>query len=111
MGRWGLNRALLVPGAMVRYWTGHSSRHTLPSLAAALEVGKEKRDFLGRWAYSQHGSQDYVLTARQVVHGVQNHVCRALLEGSAAGGHVEEETLHDLESFARAHDMVFQRTW
>ena len=102
-GRWGLNRALLIPGAMVRYWTGHSSRHTLPSLAAALEVGKEKRDFLGRWAYSQHGSQDYVLTARQVVHGVQNHVCRALLEGSAAGGYVEEETLHDLESFARAH--------
>eukprot|EP00439_Symbiodinium_sp_Y106_P049919 s4618_g6.t1 len=84
-GRWGLSRALLIPGPMVRYWTGHSGRHTLPSLAAALEVGKEKRDFLGRWAYSQHGSQDYVLTARQVVHGVQNHVCRTLLEGSAAG--------------------------
>ena len=90
----------------MRYWTGHSSRHTLPSLAAALEVGKEKRDFLGRWAYSQHGSQDYVLTARQVVHGVQNHVCRTLLEGSAAGGYVEEETLHDFESFARAHGVL-----
>ena len=42
-GRWGLSRALLIPGPMVRYWTGHSCRHTLPSLAAALEVGKEKR--------------------------------------------------------------------
>ena len=105
-GRWGLSRALLIPGPMVRYWTGHSSRHTLPSLAAALEVGKEMRDFLGRWAYSQHGSQDYVLTARQVVHGVQNHVCRTLLEGSAAGGYVEEETLHDLETFARTHGVA-----
>lgn len=104
-GRWGLSRALLIPGAMVRYWTGHSGRHTLPSLSAAIEVGKEKRDFLGRWAYSQHGSQDYVLTARQVVHGVQNHVCKTLLEGSDSGGYVEEETLSELEAFARANDM------
>ncbi|CAE7412056.1 Pol, partial [Symbiodinium sp. CCMP2456] len=104
-GRWGLSRALLIPGAMVRYWTGHSGRHTLPSLSAAIEVGKEKRDFLGRWAYSQHGSQDYVLTARQVVHGVQNHVCKTLLEGSDSGGYMEEETLSELEAFARAHDM------
>jgi len=104
-GRWGLSRALLIPGAMVRYWTGHSGRHTLPSLSAAIEVGKEKRDFLGRWAYSQHGSQDYVLTARQVVHGVQNHVCKTLLEGSDSGGYVEEETLSELEAFARANNM------
>ena len=100
-GRWGLNRELLIPGRMVHYWTGHSARHTLPSLAAALDIGKEKRDFLGRWAYSQHGSQDYVLTSRQVVHGVQNHVCRVLLTGSASGGYVEEEILNELEVYAK----------
>ncbi|CAE7193589.1 unnamed protein product [Symbiodinium sp. KB8] len=104
-GRWGLSRELLISGRMVHFWTGHSGRHTFPSLAAALEVGKEKRDFLGRWAYSQHGSQDYVLTARQVVHGVQNHVCRVLLTRSASGGYVEEETLNELESFARANGL------
>ena len=96
-GRWGLNRELLIPGRMVHYWTGHSARHTLPSLAAALEIGKEKRDFLGRWAYSQHGSQDYVLTSRQVVHAVQNHVCKSLI----LGGYVEEEVLSDLEVYAK----------
>ena len=96
-GRWGLNRELLIPGRLVHYWTGHSARHTLPSLAAALDIGKEKRDFLGRWAYSQHGSQDYVLTARQVVHAVQNHVCKSLL----TGGYIEEEVLNDLEGHAR----------
>ena len=100
-GRWGLNRELLIQGRMVHYWTGHSARHTLPSLAAALDIGKEKRDFLGRWAYSQHGSQDYVLTSRQVVHGVQNHVCRVLLTGSASGGYVEEEILNELEVYAK----------
>ena len=96
-GRWGLNRELLIPGRMVHYWTGHSARHTLPSLAAALGIGKEKRDFLGRWAYSQHGSQDYVLTSRQVVHAVQNHVCKSLI----LGGYVEEEVLSDLEVYAK----------
>ncbi|CAE7877350.1 Pol, partial [Symbiodinium necroappetens] len=118
-GRWGLNRELLIPGRMVHYWTGHSARHTLPSLAAALDIGKEKRDFLGRWAYSQHGSQDYVLTSRQVVHAVQNHVCKSLIMGD----YIEEEVLGDLEVHAcglgaeamAGHHVLrwdgIQRTW
>ncbi|OLQ15106.1 hypothetical protein AK812_SmicGene699 [Symbiodinium microadriaticum] len=89
-GRWGLNRELLIPGRMVHYWTGHSARHTL-------DIGKEKRDFLGRWAYSQHGSQDYVLTSRQVVHAIQNYVCKSLI----VGGYIEEEVLSDLEVYAK----------
>ena len=39
----------------------------MPSMAAFIGVEKSRRDFLGRWAYVQHGSQDYVLMARQIV--------------------------------------------
>ena len=63
----------------------------LPSIAAALGVEKDRRDFLGRWCYAQHGSQDYILTSRQVVQGIQNLVSKSLLEGNAEGGYIEEE--------------------
>ena len=75
------------------YWSGHSARHTLPSIAAALDVGKDRWDFLGRWCYAQHGSQDYILTSRQVVHGIQNLISKTVLEGNADGGYIEEEVL------------------
>ena len=99
--RWGLSRTELLPDGMARFWTGHSPRHTLVSIAAALGVDKGRRDFLGRWAYSEHGSQDYVLTSRQIVHGIQNLICRVLLEASSEGGYIEEEILIEIRSFAQ----------
>ena len=83
----------------VTYFTGHSGRHTLPSLAAAAGVSKDLRDFLGRWSAAKHGSADYTLTSRQVVHGVQTSVCRAILEGTPAPGIVEEEQLNEIQEF------------
>ena len=95
-GAWATSRNFLVPDTLRTYWSGHSARHTLPSIAAALGVEKDRRDFLGRWCYAQHGSQDYILTSRQVVHGIQNFVAKCLLEGSADGGYIEEEVLAGL---------------
>ena len=92
-GAWATSRNLLVPDTLRTYWSGHSARRTLPSIAAALGVEKDRRDFLGRWCYAQHGSQDYILTSRQVVHGIQNFVAKCLLEGNADGGYIEEEVL------------------
>ena len=92
-GAWATSRGLLVPAKLRTFWSGHSARHTLPSIAAALDVGKDRRDFLGRWCYAQHGSQDYILTSRQVVHGIQNLISKMVLEGNADGGYIEEEVL------------------
>ena len=92
-GAWATSRNHLVPDTLRTYWSGQSARHTLPSIAAALGVEKDRRDFLGRWCYAQHGSQDYILTSRQVVHGIQNFVSKCLLEGNADGGYIEEEVL------------------
>ena len=101
-GVWKISRELLFPGMVANFWTGHSARHVLTSIAAALGVGKDRRDYLGRWAYAQHGSQDYVLTSRQVVQGVQCFVCKCLLLGNAEGGYSEEELFCAMRAFADA---------
>ncbi|CAE7029843.1 unnamed protein product [Symbiodinium sp. CCMP2592] len=99
-GKWTYSRdSRMLPEAVVPYFTGHSGRHTLPSLAAAAGVGKEPRDYLGRWSAAKHGSQDYVLTSRQVVHHVQSTTCRAILEGLPAPGIVEEESLNEIQDY------------
>ncbi|CAE7730942.1 unnamed protein product, partial [Symbiodinium necroappetens] len=87
---------------MANFWTGHSARHVATSLAAALGVSKDRRDYLGRWAYAQHGSQDYVLTSRQVVQGVQNFICKCLIMGHTDGGYTEEELFCTMRSYAEA---------
>ena len=101
-GVWKVARELLFPGEMANFWTGHSARHVATSLAAALGVSKDRRDYLGRWAYAQHGSQDYVLTSRQVVQGVQNFICKCLLVGHPDGGYTEEELFCTMRSYAEA---------
>jgi hypothetical protein len=49
-----------------------------------MEVEKERRDFLGRWQIGKHGSNDYVLTSKQIVHSVQQVIAKGLLEGDTA---------------------------
>ncbi|CAE7869601.1 unnamed protein product, partial [Symbiodinium necroappetens] len=98
-GVWKVARELLFPGEMANFWTGHSARHVATSLAAALGVSKDRRDYLGRWAYAQHGSQDYVLTSRQVV---QNFICKCLIVGHPDGGYTEEELFCTMRSYAEA---------
>ena len=54
----GLSPIKLLGAGMEMLWTGHSERATLTSGLAALGVGREERDPLGRW--SAEGSDVYV---------------------------------------------------
>ena len=56
------------------FWSGHSPRHVLPFLAAAVGVPLAKIDFLGRWSVAKSASATYVQTSRQVVH----QICTAI---------------------------------
>ena len=61
---------LLLPHGAGAFFTEHSDRAELDSLAAALGVGSSERAFLGRWRAS--GATDtYVRTALRVVENVQ----------------------------------------
>ena len=106
-GVWGLSKVVnLVPEALLGFWSGDSARHFLPSLAAATGVDSDKRDFLGRWAVARSAGQAYVLTARQIIHAIQAHVCTAILEGNPAPGYIEEELLTQAQAWATAHGQV-----
>jgi hypothetical protein len=72
----------LIPSDLVFFWTGHSARRWLPSVATAMGYGKDLVDYVGRWGAAQHQSRDYVVTARQVVLQVQEGVVEALCTGS-----------------------------
>ena len=77
----------------ILYWSGHSMRHFLPTVAAAVDIGKEQRDYVGRWHVNLHQSADYVHTSRQIVLKVQEAVNKAIVEG--APGYDESELLED----------------
>ena len=68
----------------VLFWSGHSMRHFIPSVAAAINIPKDQRDYVGRWHVNFHQSADYVHTSRQIVVQVQERVNRALCEGGPA---------------------------
>ena len=78
----------MLPESMATFFTGHSPRHWAPSVSAAMGVPKEQRDFLGRWQI-QHGSNDYMLTAAQVIHSIQKLMTKGLLEGSDSYNEIE----------------------
>ena len=80
------------------YWTGHSMRHFLPTIAAAINIGKEESDYIGRWHVNLHQSADYIHTSRQIVHRVQEEVNRALIEGKP-GHYDESELIEDYSCF------------
>ncbi len=90
----------LVQGAGVMFWSGHSMRHYLPSVAAAINIGKDQRDYVGRWHVNFHKSADYVHTSRQIVVQVQQQVNRSLCEGDP--GYDESELWDELSSFLKS---------
>ena len=77
-GRWTEGTELLIPSPGPLFWTEHSERHVLPSIAAAQEIDKTSRDYLGRWGINSKQSGEYVLTARHVITGVQSKVLEAI---------------------------------
>ena len=81
------------------FWTGHSMRHVLPTIAAILGIPKEQRDYLGRWHIGLHQSADYIHTCRQIVHDIQQRVCDKLSGGKP--GYDEEELFEELRAWLR----------
>ena len=79
------------------YWSGHSMRHFLPTVAAAINISKEQRDYVGRWHINLHQSADYVHTSRQMVHQVQESVNRAICEGNPS--YDESELVEDFACY------------
>ena len=81
------------------HWSGHSARHCLPSWAAAVGVDSDRRAFIGRWrAGVEVDHNAYVLTARQVVHGVQEEVLRAFCSGNPRH-YLEVEVIKELVQY------------
>ena len=95
--RWQASQDPLVRGSCYLFWSGHSMRHVLPTLAAVFGEPKERRDYLGRWHVGLQQSSDYVHTCRQIVHGVQQLVGDKLSGGSP--GYEEDELLDSSISF------------
>jgi hypothetical protein len=87
---------LLVPLGQL-FWAEHSERHYLPSLSAAAKVLKELRDYIGRWALGQHQSNEYVLSAQQVIREVQETALKYISEGTP--GFDETELLDKYRDF------------
>ena len=81
------------------FWSGHSMRHVLPTIAAVFGVPKEQRDYLGRWHVGLHQSSDYIHTCRQIVHDIQRRVCDKLSGGKP--GYDEEELFEDFGAWLR----------
>ena len=79
------------------YWTGHSMRHFIPTIAAAIDIGKEQRDYVGRWHVNLHQSADYVHTSRQIVMKVQEAVNRSIVMGKPS--YDESELIEDFGCF------------
>eukprot|EP00435_Cladocopium_sp_Y103_P020863 s2122_g5.t1 len=86
--------ALLLPDGLEAFFSGHSPRNFLTSVAATLGFHRDERAYLGRWSM---GTEEYVRTSRQVVFKIQKHVNRALVEGA-------ENEFHEDESIGRLCD-------
>ena len=97
------SRLLLVENSAA-FFTGHSPRNWMPSVAAALGYRSDERDFLGRWLIGGAGAAEYTRTARQVVHNMQVAACKAITCG--LGGmydmYDEEESLLCPEGLCRS---------
>ena len=79
-------------------------RHFLPSVSASINVGKEQRDYLGRWHIGQHQSSDYIHTSRQIVTEIQEKVSKAICTGEPS--YDESELLNDFDAFLRARGLI-----
>eukprot|EP00435_Cladocopium_sp_Y103_P009281 s3525_g2.t1 len=82
----------------VMYFTGHSMRHFLPTVAAAIQINKEQRDYVGRWHVHLHQSADYIHSSRQIVTQVQEAVNQAIVE-AVPSSYDESELIEDLACF------------
>ena len=105
-GQWKQNKdRVLLPGDCALHFVGHSARNFLTSVAAAIGVPKDDRDYLGRWKIGGGGSADYTRTSRQIVHRVQDKVAETVLLGREKG-YVEADALDSLQAFAEGRGEI-----
>ena len=83
--------ALLEHSVAASFWTEHSERNFLTTVAAAIGIEKSQRDYIGRWKPGEQ-SDDYVRSTRQIVTALQDRVAKSLREEPSA---VDEEDLYD----------------
>ena len=86
---------LLLPDGLESFFSGHSPRNFLTSIAAIIGYSRDERAFLGRWTMGMTSSEEYVRTARQVVFKIQKSVNRTLVEGGDEP-YYEDESLQKL---------------
>ena len=110
VGLWLEDRVdTLAPDEWRSRWSGHSARHCLPSWSAALGVPAEQRAFVGRWkAGIETDANSYVLTSRQIVHGVQDLVVKAFSTGDPKS-FIETEVLEGLKTFADERNLDWRQ--
>eukprot|EP00435_Cladocopium_sp_Y103_P052661 s658_g16.t1 len=82
----------------VMYFTGHSMRHFLLTVAAVINISKEQRDYVGRWHVHLHQSADYIHSSRQIVTQVQEAVNQSIVEG-VPSSYDESELIDDFGCF------------
>ena len=70
-----------------RFWTEHSSRATLVSMARALYVPKAITDRLGWWSVGADASDGYIRTYRTLIAKVQEKVAGAIKEAWGSSKH------------------------
>lgn len=108
-GGWTVNsNVLLLPDGLESFYTGHSARNFLTSIAATLEFSREQRAYLGRWSMGMASSEEYVRTSRQVIFHIQKTVNEALVCGHPAS-YMEDEAIDSLVSYAVSHGMNASR--
>ena len=93
---------LLLPDGLEMFFSGHSARNYLTSVAAAVGFHKDERAYVGRWSMGMVSSEEYVRTARQVVFKIQRTVNKVLVEGGEEP-FFEDENIEKLAEFAAAH--------
>ena len=83
------------------HFTEHSERHFVPSIGAAILIEKGRRDYMGRWGVdSSHQSNDYVVSARKIITGVQQEICEALSNDTKK--YDEEDIYQELKDYLEA---------
>ena len=102
-GDWTETAQALLPGCLPLYWTEHSERNFVPSVAAAEEIPKDDRDVAGRWGISSKQSGEYVRTARAIVLRVQESILKSI-SGVTVCKYDEDELFTELWNWVRVRE-------
>ena len=89
---------LLISHSAGRAWSEHSERCWMATVAALLNIPREKREFLGRWRVACC-SDEYLRSARSIVRQLQRDIVAGVL--GDLSGEVKSIGLSDLELHLR----------